>query len=52
MEISAPGTPVISLARAAGLVRSMRELETEHVAPKGERPLEVRDRDAGVIGGE
>jgi hypothetical protein len=33
-----------------GLMRSMRKLETENVLPEVERALEIRDRDASVIG--
>jgi hypothetical protein len=32
-------------------MRSMRQLETENIAPEGQRTLEVRDSDTGVIGG-
>src|SRR5437667_12861255 len=32
-------------------MRGVRKLEGEHIAPKRERPLEVGDCDAGVIGG-
>jgi hypothetical protein len=31
---------------------SMRKLEAEHIAPEGERPLEIRNRDAGMVRGE
>jgi hypothetical protein len=30
----------------------MRKLEAENVLPEGERPLKVRDRETGVIGGD
>jgi hypothetical protein len=30
----------------------MRKLEAEHIAPEGERPLEIRNRDAGMVRGE
>ncbi len=36
----------------ASLVRLMRKLEAEDVAPEGERPLEVCNRDASVIGSD
>ena len=35
-----------------GLMRSMRELEPEHIPPERERTIEVRDGDAGVISGD
>jgi hypothetical protein len=31
---------------------AMGKLEAENILPKGQRPLEVRDRYAGVIGGD
>src|SRR5436190_4173738 len=31
------------------LMRSVRKFKTEHIAPKRERPFEIRDRDPGVI---
>ena len=33
-----------------GLMRAMRKFETENVLPEVERALEIRNRDAGVIG--
>src|SRR4051812_47762969 len=35
----------------AFLMSAVRELEAENITPEGERPLDIRDRDAGVIGG-
>jgi hypothetical protein len=40
------------MGELAGLMRAMRKLETENITPESERPLEIRDRDAGVICGE
>jgi hypothetical protein len=40
------------LGKLTGLMRSMRKLKAEHVPPERQRSLEIRDRDAGVIGGE
>src|ERR1043166_6377392 len=34
------------------MMRAMRKLEPENIAPKPERPFEVGDGDAGVIGGD
>lgn len=34
------------------LMRAVRKFEAEHIAPKRERPFEIRNRDAGVIGRE
>ncbi|SRR6266404_242954 len=34
-----------------GLMCPMRKLESENILPERERTFEVRDRDAGVIGG-
>jgi len=31
------------------VVRVVRQLETENIAPERQRPIEVRDRDPGVI---
>ena len=36
----------------ASLMRGMRKLEAENLAPKCERPLKIRDRDACVVGGK
>src|SRR2546430_14201896 len=36
----------------AGLMRAMRELKAENVLPKLQRALEIRNRNAGVIGGD
>src|SRR4051794_5357313 len=36
----------------ARLMRAMRVLEPKHVTPKAQRALEIRDCDAGVIGGK
>jgi len=36
----------------ASLMRVMRKLESEHVAPESKRALEIRDRDASVIRGK
>jgi hypothetical protein len=33
------------------LMRAMRKLEAKNILPEGERPLDVRDRETGVIGG-
>ena len=38
--------------QGAGVMSPMREFEPEDVAPKGERPFQVRHGDAGVIGGD
>src|SRR4029434_6676519 len=35
-----------------GLMRSMRELESEHIPPESERPFKVRHGNAGVVGGD
>jgi hypothetical protein len=35
----------------ACVVRPMRKFEAENILPEGERPLEARDSDTGVIGG-
>ena len=41
------------LAReVACVMRPMRELESQDIAPESERSLEVRDSDAGMIGGD
>jgi len=32
------------------LMRPMRKLETEDILPKHQRPLDIRDRETGVIG--
>ena len=34
------------------VVRAVRQLETENIAPERQRPIEVRDRDPGVICGD
>jgi hypothetical protein len=34
------------------MMRPMRKLETEDVSPKGERPVDVRNRETGVIRGD
>ena len=31
-------------------MRPMRKLETEDILPKHQRPLDIRDRETGVIG--
>ena len=36
----------------ASLMCAMRKLEAENILPESERPLEVRNRYAGVIGGK
>ena len=33
-------------------MRAMRKLETKNIAPESERSLKIRNRKAGVIGGE
>src|SRR5712691_9603820 len=33
-------------------MRGMRKLESEHIAPERQRPLQVRYRDAGVVSGD
>jgi hypothetical protein len=40
------------LGELTGLMRTMRKLEAEHIAPESEGALEIRNRNAGVIGGE
>ena len=47
-----PGTPVTSSGEIPGLMHTVRELEPEDIPPESERPFEVRDGDAGVIGGD
>src|ERR1051326_2444854 len=50
LDLVATGNSSNFLREFAALMRGMRELKSQHVAPKCERPFQVGDGDAGVIG--
>ena len=40
------------LRQFTDLMRAMRKLKAEDIAPESERAFEVRDRDSGVVSGD